>query len=409
MLKISNLEKFTFTFFLSILPISLIIGSLASNFVLTLISFSLIYHSYFHQNWEWIKLKYFRFLLLFYIYLIFNSSLANNFEVSILRSIGYFKFLLLPFFVKIMFEKKIVNFNKIILIWLITLFILCTDILYQSYFGKNIIGYETDNPLRNSSFFFDELKAAALIVGFAFICFNNKIYKTKIIILILFFFLIATLVTGERANFIRYFIIFLIFIFIYFKNNDTINLKSLLMICLLLGISFSFFGNKVIDRYSQTISFNSNVNNLSISEKYLSSQYGAHGITSFYILKDNLFFGVGNKNFRYECNNYTYEISKKFNYKLKNLGCGNHPHQIWYELLSEHGLIGTFLILFIFYQVIKVRLLKRDLYIQNVMALIYILNLFIPIIPSGSIFSSYSSSILWINVAIFITEFKKLK
>ena len=86
-----------------------------------------------------------------------------------------------------MFEK-LVNYNKIFQIWLITLLILSTDILYQGYFGKNIIGYDTNNPLRNSSFFFDELKAAALIVGFAFISFSDELFKKKKIVLIFFFF-----------------------------------------------------------------------------------------------------------------------------------------------------------------------------------------------------------------------------
>ena len=409
MLKINSTEKYFFTFLLSVIPITLISGSLVSNLFLLLISASLFYYSYRYQSWEWIKSKYFKLFLFFYIYLIFNSLLSSNFETSILRSIGYVKFLILPIFVKIMFEEKLVNYNKIFQIWLITLSILSTDILYQGYFGKNIIGYDTNNPLRNSSFFFDELKAAALIVGFAFISFSDELFKKKKIILILFFFLIATLVTGERANFIRYFLIFLIFIYFYFKNNRAIGFKPILITLILMIISFNFFGTKVINRYTETISFKQDKNNLSISEIYLSSQYGAHGITSIYILNDNLFFGAGNKNFRIECRNYTKKISIKFNNELRNIGCGTHPHQTWYELLSEHGLIGTFLILFVFYRLIKIRYEEGSFDIKNKMALIYILNLFIPIIPFGSMFSSYNSAILWINIAIYITQFKKLK
>jgi len=174
-------------------------------------------------------------------------------------------------------------------------------------------------------------------------------------------------------------------------------------------ISFNFFGTKVIDRYTETISFKQDKNNLSISEIYLSSQYGAHGITSIYILNDNLFFGAGNKNFRIECKNYTKKLSTKFDNKKRNIGCATHPHQTWYELLSEHGLIGTFLILFVFYRLIKIRYEEGSFDIKNTMALIYILNLFLPIIPFGSMFSSYNSAILWINIAIYITQFKKLK
>jgi O-antigen ligase len=38
--------------------------------------------------------------------------------------------------------------------------------------------------------------------------------------------------------------------------------------------------------------------------------------------------------------------------------CTTHPHQIYFEFLSEHGLIGTFIILLIFYKLIFSKILK---------------------------------------------------
>ena len=47
-------------------------------------------------------------------------------------------------------------------------------------------------------------------------------------------------------------------------------------------------------------------------------------------------FGVGNKNYRVEtCRIDKTEINLK-----KDYYCTTHPHQIHFELLSEHGLIG---------------------------------------------------------------------
>ena len=203
MFKINVLQKNIYTILISIIPISLIAGSLVSNLILFLISIGLIYLSFYNKNWYWIKSDYFKLFLIFYVYLIFNSIISSNIEISIIRSIGYIKFIFLEIFLKLIFEKKLVDFKIISIIWLLTLICLSFDIFYQSYFGENIIGYKVSNPLRNSSFFFDELKAAALIVGFGFICFYDKFYKSKILLLILFFFLLAALTTGERANFIR--------------------------------------------------------------------------------------------------------------------------------------------------------------------------------------------------------------
>ena len=67
------------------------------------------------------------------------------------------------------------------------------------------------------------------------------------------------------------------------------------------------------------------------------SQHGAHRDTSMKILKDNLIFGVGIKNFRFASANTKYENKE---YVKTNLRQANHPHQIHHEFLSETGIFG---------------------------------------------------------------------
>ena len=61
------------------------------------------------------------------------------------------------------------------------------------------------------------------------------------------------------------------------------------------------------------------------------------------IFKDNPIFGVGNKNYRVIT---TKNIETKIN---DNYVLNTHPHQIYIELLSEHGLVGSIILLSIFY------------------------------------------------------------
>ena len=88
------------------------------------------------------------------------------------------------------------------------------------------------------------------------------------------------------------------------------------------------------------------------------------------MFKDNILFGVGNKNFRIECKKYEEEISKRFNNR-NYLGCGTHPHQTWYELISEHGLVGTIIFIYFIYALIKLRLNKKLEIINNGFGLYY--------------------------------------
>ena len=61
------------------------------------------------------------------------------------------------------------------------------------------------------------------------------------------------------------------------------------------------------------------------------------------VYKNYPIFGVGNKNYRVEtCNDKN--DNNKYNYY-----CLTHPHQIYIEFLAEHGIVGTLILLSVFY------------------------------------------------------------
>ncbi len=96
--------------------------------------------------------------------------------------------------------------------------------------------------------------------------------------------------------------------------------------------------------------------------------------------------------------------------------CYSHPHQFYYEFISEHGLIGTIIILGILLNLFfsKSSTLtttdKRKLFAFK----IYFIVSLIPILPTGSFFSSLQLFQFFLNYAIFrvyhdakILEYKK--
>ena len=58
-------------------------------------------------------------------------------------------------------------------------------------------------------------------------------------------------------------------------------------------------------------------------------------ITSYYIFKDHILFGAGPKMFRFLCSNYN---------NIEN-SCSTHPHNTYFQLMAETGIIGTCLVL----------------------------------------------------------------
>tara|TARA_B110000240_G_C13215459_1_gene332242 strand:- start:96 stop:638 length:543 start_codon:yes stop_codon:yes gene_type:complete len=125
------------------------------------------------------------------------------------------------------------------------------------------------------------------------------------------------------------------------------------------------------------------------------------GLTVF---KNYPIFGVGNKNYRI----ITCTVDGGENYPEEYI-CNTHPHQIYIEILSEHGIVGMVIILYILFKLIFTNLpvlLKSKNYIQ-IGCFTYLLCTFLPIIPGGAFFNDFSSNLFWLNMSILYASSKK--
>ena len=132
------------------------------------------------------------------------------------------------------------------------------------------------------------------------------------------------------------------------------------------------------------------------------SLHAAHYDAALTIFKKYPLLGVGNKNFRVECQKEIYANDK---FEKTSSRCSTHPHQIYFEILSELGLIGFFLIfIFIFiniYKAISIYLQNKNLILLS--SILYLVSFLIPLIPSGSFFSSFNATVFWINFSIMLS------
>ena len=87
-----------------------------------------------------------------------------------------------------------------------------------------------------------------------------------------------------------------------------------------------------------------------------------------------------------------------------------YTHQVHYELLSETGLFGyisfmLFIILSIFISLKNYLLHKNNFQLS---AIIIVSVSMIPLLPSGSIYSTFAGGLFWLNYAIMVAYNKKL-
>ena len=130
------------------------------------------------------------------------------------------------------------------------------------------------------------------------------------------------------------------------------------------------------------------------------SNYGPHYQVAWSIFQNYPIFGSGLKTFRIECRKKAYS---------EYSGCTTHPHQLYLEFLSEIGLVG-FVLFVSFFVYILYRAKKYLVKNQNGAVLcsaLYVFALTIPLLPSGSFFTSFGATIFWINVAIITKSIKE--
>ena len=118
--------------------------------------------------------------------------------------------------------------------------------------------------------------------------------------------------------------------------------------------------------------------------------------SGYAVFKNNPLFGVGNKNYRVEtCDTEKKDINPEYY-------CTTHPHQIYFEILSEHGIFGFLIILSIIF-FLTFRLLRKILLSKNYIqagAFIYIIINLFPILPSGAFFNDFNLTLFMLNFSI---------
>jgi O-antigen ligase len=413
MSKLMNITKFN-VFLIIILPISLLAGSLINNLNVILIVIFFLLDCRVRNNFHIFKEKSFLFLFLIWLYLIFNSLYVGETSDSIIRSLGYIRFFIfayaIHFYLNIQeqfYQKKIFKY------WAFLFLIVSIDLTFEAIFGNNIMGNVSTYPARLVSFTGDELKIGGFYFGFialALAFFYD--YNKKLFLLFFIIFFILSLLIGERANFIKIFLMYLMFIFFIFEIK--FYKKILIFLVFLITTSSivmsvpgfkSKFYNHIFNVNNMDSSDKITLNNLKV-EKLIKNKHFAHYYTAINIFKENPIFGVGLKEFRFESRD------KKYSPIRGSYGFGLHPHQVHFEILSELGIVGYFLIISNLFYIIFNFLKNNRNHANNIyikFSAIFIIASFIPLIPSGSFFTTYGATIYWINYSLLIVTSIKNK
>ncbi len=402
-------------YLLYLLPISIIISNFFTNFIVYYLSIFGIFQLILKKKYDLINNKYCYIFVIFCIYITLRSLfLENNILFSLKSSVTLIRYLF--FYVAIVTIIKNNNFiikNFVIILSLILIFLLI-DSSVQFFTGQNLLGLTEQTNNRISSLFNGRYVLGSYVskIIFLYLYLLNFQYPFRnykfsyFIIIIASLFLI--LISGDRAALGIYFLTSIIFIILLDKNFLKIKNKlSIIFLIIIFIITTISFSNTLKGRF-----VNQTLNDFKTAENifYFSKGHESHWKTSFKMFINNKLFGIGPNMFRKKCDLPLYNSGKK--------SCTTHPHNYYFQLLGETGLVG-FLLLFLTYLSISLKLLKQIL-IVNFKNKVYLNtnNLFIsilffcnfwPIITTGNFFSSFTANLIVLPICFINIKSENVK
>jgi len=395
-----------FFILMSLYPLSIIVGPLIS--LINTLSIIFVYLLFFFKEDHYkllFKNQTLKILIGMYLYLIFNSLSSINYEIGLSRNFGFLRLILLFIAINYFFYISKTNL-KIFYTWTLVFFVFVFDVYFERFSGANIFGWgqqEIDGVFqpygsRVISFFKDEPIAGSYLYGFIFLVsgyllqfLKNKTKGNFLSLVLILLFLLSVIVTGERSNSIKvtFGIVLLILIIDIIKPKTKILILTIFVGSIILLVTNStYLKNRYIGQFYYYLS-EKDAKTIKDSTYYKLYRSGLN------VFKNSPLLGVGNKNYRIEACG---EVEKVIEYKYK---CTTHPHQTYIELLSEHGLIGTFILLSSFFLLIF-KNFKKIIFSKNYIQIgsfVYLLSVFLPLLPSGSFFSDFNITFFFINLS----------
>jgi len=431
LLKKNKLNINIIFFSILLLPISLFAGPAITEILIFLICISFIY-TFIHEK-NFFPLKNFEIIVISFFFLTIISSLLSDYKIiSLKSSLLSIRFIILIYAIIFILNKIdyffkfffIICFGSLLLNILVGYLQFFYDAFYHGdlFLNKNVWVTETDPKLTVSGFFGNEKKLGSFLcrlfpITTGLYLLVSKVDNNKKIINILFFFVplfILVFLTSERMS-LLYCILTFFFICLYASR---INRKNIIIFPLLIILVTSILYFSDLNRFKETMDHS--YKQLFPKSKliFFSEQHQIFLTTSIELFKKKPILGIGPNNYRRKCESVIPDFIPDFTSEKINFGkpeiqnCSTHPHNIFFQLLSETGLIGIiyYIIFNIFLFIETFKFLFNKNYDQVnfffLLPVIYYLN---PIFPSGNFFNNWYMcfGILGLPFYLYLVRIKK--
>ena len=399
-LKKNTIETNILFILILLYPISLVIGPalIEITIFLSLIVSFFIFKKANLKNF-FLKFNY-KFILIFFCITIISSLLSDNIIISLKSSFFSIRFFIF-FIIFTLLINKLDKFNEIFFKTSFVFIVICIfDGYLNLFFNINIFFNEMklDGPI--TGLFFEEKKLGRYLVTLSpilaglYLINKNENIHFKIIKVFIFLNIVFLLVlyTSERVS--MFYASFTIFCIImlglkYSKKYLFFFLVPIIIVIFLNEFKIKHFNTQIKDSINQ-------ITNNKKEFSYPSKQHRAFIYTSYKLFTQSPLFGIGANNYRNSCKQIKYD-------SVKN--CSTHPHNIFFQILAETGILGTIIyIYFLLVIIIKLMsfvIIKNNLN-TNIFFLLPVFYFFNPFFPSGNFFNNWFMAIGTFGIPFYL-------
>jgi len=252
---IKNIDKLA-CYLIILMPVFLVTGPFLSDLSVVIIDLSFLFFIFKEKKISLLNDKYFKFLIILWIYFSVRSLFADDIFLSFKSSFFYLRFILLIWAISFFLERNKDLLDKFSKVFLLFISFVVLDAIVQYFTGTNILGFKVQSSDKLNGLFNEEAILGSYLVRFTplifavlYCYFDTKKYSI-FYFTVLSFIGFAIFISGSRSS-IFLFLMFSLLTFLINKNLRKIMILAFLTT--LIGIiSLSQFSNKV----SHTIYYN---------------------------------------------------------------------------------------------------------------------------------------------------------
>ena len=396
-----------------LIPISLAISSFATHTIIILCSILFLIDTFRYKLFNYYKINFVYIFLTFFVLINISALLSQNI-LSFKYSIGFLRYGLLGILIFYILDNDknfIKNFSYVLLT---TVIFIVADAIIQLTLGRNIFLFKLQSYSTGLEYvtgmFGEEKKLGSFLARiFPLVVIGSILFlkknKNKVFFLPEVLFILIGMVIIFTTERVALFIYLLFFFVILIKSK--IFFKNKILWYLLITIIFStiFLLNPEIYLKYKSLLYQSGIIHPGFAEHdptivkggydagqiyYFSKFYSDQIINSYMIFKEQIFFGIGPKNY----SNF--------------LNSAWHPHNYYAQILSELGIFSfmlfLFVFIFLFFKFVKFFFFENLSSEVEEIKFIFITFFMITLlpIPNGDFFNSWLSSIQFLSLGFYL-------